>query len=225
MTAGKNYWSDAKKQQLFATLEKEGAASGFKASAFDNFKTLLNKDYQLVGADQMNAIRSNFLDDFITEKAGRASVVTLVKCEANAKQQVYDCFEKDEAVTVVDKQYLTSKFVDIINSDFSKIALMTSLLVFFVLLLTYGRIELTMVSFIPMLISWIWILGIMGLAGIQFNIVNIIVSALIFGLGDDYSLFIMDGLLRNTKPAEKIFPLINHLFFYPPLQPLQDWAF
>src|SRR6187397_642132 len=80
---------------------------------------------------------------------------------------------------------------------------MTSILVFFVLLLMYGRIELTLVSFIPMFISWVWILGIMALAGIQFNIINIIVSALIFGLGDDYSLFIMDGLLQEYKTGRK----------------------
>ena len=47
-------------------------------------------------------------------------------------------------VTVVDKQYLTTKFVEIINADFTTIALMTSFLVFFVLLIMYGRIELTL---------------------------------------------------------------------------------
>ncbi|RZL98737.1 MAG: glycerol acyltransferase, partial [Pedobacter sp.] len=61
-----------------------------------------------------------------------------------------------------------------------------------------------LVSFIPMLLSWVWILGIMAIAGIEFNIVNIIVSALIFGLGDDYSLFIMEGLLLEYKTGKKI---------------------
>src|SRR6516164_8504462 len=78
-----------------------------------------------------------------------------------------------------------------------------SYLLWFFLFWTYGRIELTMVSFIPMFIAWIWILGIMALAGIKFNIINIILSALIFGLGDDYSLFIMDGLLQEYKTGRK----------------------
>ena len=199
----KAYWTVDRKQQLFATLAKEGQAIGFKISAFDNFKNLLNKDYQLVDASQMKAIQKNFLDDYITEKPNNSTVVTLVKCAADKKQLVYKAFENETSVTVVDKQYLTAKFVAIINSDFTRIALMSSLLVFFVLLLTYGRIELTLVSFIPMFIAWIWILGIMGLFGIRFNIINIIVSALIFGLGDDYSLFIMDGLLREYKTGRK----------------------
>ena len=41
------------------------------------------------------------------------------------------------------------------------------------------------------------------LFGIPFNIVNIIISTLIFGLGDDYSLFIMDGLLKEYKTGQK----------------------
>jgi 1-acyl-sn-glycerol-3-phosphate acyltransferase len=44
----------------------------------------------------------------------------------------------------------------------------------------------------------------MGLFGISFNIVNIVISALIFGLGDDYSLYIMDGLLQQYKTGKKV---------------------
>ena len=199
----KAYWTGEKKQQLLATLEKEGVPLGFKPAAFDKFKDLLNKDYTLIDSASMASIRKSFLDDFITEKPGKATVVTLLKVTPQNKQVVYDVFDNDPNITVVDKQYLTARFVQIINSDFTSIAIMSSLLVFVVLLMTYGRIELTLVSFIPMFISWIWILGLMGLFNIEFNIVNIIISALIFGLGDDYSLFIMDGLLQEYRTGKK----------------------
>jgi 1-acyl-sn-glycerol-3-phosphate acyltransferase len=199
----KEYWTPVKKRAVLETLVTEGENLKFKASAFDKFKALLNKDFDTAGADVMAGIRKNFLEDYITEKPGKAMVVTLVKVTPDQKTTVYRTFENDPDVIVLDKQYLTSKFVEIVNKDFGSIALMTSLLVFIVLLLLYGRIELTLVSFIPMFISWVWILGIMALAGIQFNIVNIIVSALIFGLGDDYSLFIMDGLLQEYKTGRK----------------------
>ncbi|MEJ0102329.1 MAG: MMPL family transporter [Bacteroidota bacterium] len=120
-----------------------------------------------------------------------------------SKQSVIEKFDNRPDVTVLDRQYLTTRLTQIVNDDFNRIAWFTSILVFVVLLITYGRIELAMVSFIPMLISWIWILGIMGIMGITFNIINIIVSALIFGLGDDYSLFIMDGLLQEYKTGKK----------------------
>lgn len=199
----KQCWTAEKKQAVMNSLLTEGATLKFNASAFDNFSKLLDAEYQPVSREVMATVRKNFLDDYITEKPGKTTVVTLVKTSPEKKQEVYKAFENENNNTVLDKQYLTNRFVEIINADFGRIALMTSLLVFFVLLLMYGRIELTLVSFIPMFISWVWILGIMALAGIPFNIINIIVSALIFGLGDDYSLFIMDGLLQEYKTGKK----------------------
>jgi 1-acyl-sn-glycerol-3-phosphate acyltransferase len=198
-----NYWSAEKKRQVLHDLEEIGVATGFRVSAFDNFRALLGKEFQPVNAAAVNAIRTNYLNDYITGGAGRSSVVTVVQCTPEKKSLVYEAFDNDPLVTVIDKQYLTRRFVEIINSDFTSIALMSSVLVFTVLLITYGRIELTLVSFIPMFISWVWILGIMGALDIPFNIINIIVSALVFGLGDDYSLFIMDGLLREYKTGRK----------------------
>jgi 1-acyl-sn-glycerol-3-phosphate acyltransferase len=55
-----------------------------------------------------------------------------------------------------------------------------------------------------MFLSWIVILGVMWLLGIEFNIVTIILSAFIFGIGDDFSIFIMDGLLGDYRDKAKV---------------------
>ncbi len=197
------YWTPEKKQLVLETLASEGKALGFSATAFDNFKTLLNKQYNIIQPAELAEIKKTFLDDYITEKPGAANVVTLLKVSPDDKPVVYKAFENNPNITVLDKQYLADTMARIINADFNSITLMSSLLVFIVLLITYGRIELALVSFIPMLISWIWILGIMVITKTEFNIINIIVSALIFGLGDDYSIFIMDGLLQQYKTGKK----------------------
>lgn len=197
------YWDVSKKQELIEALQKEGAGLGFRATAFDNFKKVLDKNYEPVDKGSLEDVKKNFLDDYITEKPGQASVITMVKTSAEGKRLVIEKFDDRDDVTVLDRQYLTSRLTEIVNADFNNIAWLTSILVFVVLLITFGRIELATVAFVPMLISWIWILGIMGIFGITFNLINIIVSALIFGLGDDYSLFIMDGLLQEYKTGKK----------------------
>lgn len=198
-----DFWTPAKKQALQNNLKAAGGNLKYNVNAFNNFTQLLNKTYGPVPDAAAAGIRSHFLNDYIAEKPGKATVITLVKLTPQNRQQLYNAFEGNTSTTVIDKQYLTGRFVEIINADFGSIALMSSILVFVVLLISYGRIELTLVSFIPMFISWVWILGIMGIFGITFNIVNIIISALIFGLGDDYSLFIMDGLLQEYKTGKK----------------------
>ncbi|HEY8735294.1 MAG TPA: 1-acyl-sn-glycerol-3-phosphate acyltransferase, partial [Puia sp.] len=180
-----------------------GGSLGFRPSAFKPVTTTIVKNYSPLDAAETNILRNGFANDYIIEKKNQVSLISLLKVEPHDKRSVYQAFANTPDITVTDKQYITSKLLDVVTADFSQIGWMVSVLVFFVLLLTYGRIELALVSFIPMVIAFIWILGIMGLAGLQFNIVNIILSALIFGLGDDYSLFIMDGLLQEYKTGKK----------------------
>jgi 1-acyl-sn-glycerol-3-phosphate acyltransferase len=199
-----SYWTDQKKQQVLHTLVATGKNIGYKATAFDSFKVMLDKQYIVSPVTSNNAILQNLLEDYIIEKPGETMIVNLVKTTQQNKAKIYNTFETQEGITVIDKQYLTNKLVESVNADFTSIAIMSSLLVFIVLLITYGRIELALVTFIPMLITWVWILGIMGIFGIQFNIINIIISTLIFGLGDDYSIFIMDGLLQEYKTGKRL---------------------
>ena len=196
------YWHDNNKPDLLANIHMLGAEQGFTPSAFDNFQNVLNKDYLPLSDGETRVLKSGFANDYILMKPGQVSLVSLLKTEPDDRKFVYQEFSNMPNVTVIDKQYMTSKLLGVVTADFSQIGWMTSILVFVVLLLTYGRIELALVSFIPMVIAFIWILGIMAIAGLQFNIVNIILSALIFGLGDDYSLFIMDGLLQEYKTGK-----------------------
>ncbi|MCW3467525.1 trifunctional MMPL family transporter/lysophospholipid acyltransferase/class I SAM-dependent methyltransferase [Chitinophaga nivalis] len=197
------YWTPEKKQQLLQALRTYGPASGFSATAFNGFEALLQHNYAVLSPEEMEEMGKSNLGDFIIRKQGRTSLVTLLKVDPAQKQAVYAALESLPHTTVLDKQYAANRLVEVIKEEFNSIAWMTSLLVFFALLLSYGRIELALITFIPMAVSWIWILGIMGLFGIKFNIVNIILSTFIFGLGDDYSIFMMDGLLQEYKTGKK----------------------
>ena len=104
--------------------------------------------------------------------------------------------------------------VESTNADFDYILFISSLIVFLALLLSYGRIELTLLTFLPMAISWVIILGLMALLDIKFNIVNIILATFIFGIGDDFSIFIMDGLLQDYKNGKKIIAAHKTAIFF-----------
>ncbi|MGN7822625.1 1-acyl-sn-glycerol-3-phosphate acyltransferase [Chitinophaga sp. 22536] len=199
----KHYWTPEKQAQLLSWLRSHGAEAGFSATAFDKFAALLNTPYQPMAKEDLETFRKGTLGDFIIEKNGRTSIVTLLKVDPARKKEVYAALDQHAHTTVLDKQYAANRLVEVIRDEFNSIAWMTSMLVFLALLLSYGRIELALITFIPMALSWVWILGIMGLFGIKFNIVNIILSTFIFGLGDDYSIFMMDGLLQEYKTGRK----------------------
>ena len=88
---------------------------------------------------------------------------------------------------------LTSAIVSSLTDNFNYIGWACGAIVFFFLWFSMGSIELALISFLPMAVSWLWILGIMSLLGIQFNVVNIILATFIFGQGDDYTIFMTEG--------------------------------
>ena len=80
-----------------------------------------------------------------------------------------------------------------LSDDFNYIGWACACIVFFFLWVSFRSLPLALLSFLPMAVSWLWILGIMALLGIQFNIINIILSTFIFGQGDDYTIFMTEG--------------------------------
>ena len=131
-------------------------------------------------------------------------LISQIRISDQNKETVYQHFSKDQDVVIFDRSYFANKWVSAINDDFYLILYISSFLIFFALWFSYGRIELTLMSFLPMLVSWVIILGLMGILGIEFNIINIILSTFIFGIGDDFSIFIMDGLQNKYRTGQKV---------------------
>lgn len=199
----KSYWTPERKTALLSTVREQGKAVGFSDQLSRSVDALLNVDYDRLPADSAFTLAPDVLDGFLIKTDSVTKVVTLVKTAPEDKSILYRSFDQMNGTTVLDMQYVTGRLVEMVKTDFNSISWMVAGIVFLVLLISFGRIELTLIAFIPMVITWVWILGIMGLLGIEFNIVNIIISALIFGLGDDYSLFTLDGLLQEYKNGRK----------------------
>ncbi|MEO6302364.1 MAG: 1-acyl-sn-glycerol-3-phosphate acyltransferase [Bacteroidia bacterium] len=198
-----NFWTTTRKDSLKKHLQQYGKEYKFKEEAFDEFYSLLYKDFKPIPLSNLDSLKKLIANDWITENKDLTTVVSIVKANPSVKQKIYDAFSENKNIIVFDKQYMTTQFIDVISSDFNLVLMITTILVFGFMLLSHGRIELAIINFLPMFISWVWILGIMGILGLKFNIINIIISTFIFGLGDDYSIFIMDGLAHEYKYGRK----------------------
>ena len=132
---------------------------------------------------------------------------------AHAFQPFFDALDKQwtpqerayfQPIDVEPETSAASQLVAALQEDFNTIGLLCSLIVFIFLWFSFGSLELSILSFLPLAVSWIWIQGIMGLTGLQFNIVNIILATFIFGQGDDYSIFITEGLMYERATGKRI---------------------
>lgn len=196
-----DFWNTAGRKQLFENnLREVSTTIGIKPEAFAGAKAWM-EDTLYAKPDSINrAIAQTFLSDYnrSSNKDNRALIIPY-KVDDAQKAKLLQGFEHNEHIWIIDRQSLINKFAAVINSDFQYVLTISSLLVLIVLFHMFGRIELALITFLPMIISWVWILGIMGMNAIHFNIVNIILCTFIFGLGDDFSIFMTEAKLSEYK--------------------------
>lgn len=179
--------------ELGQSLDEAAAESGFSQSAFRPFKDMVNnsEEFEPQGFEYFDVLTSSvFTQNFTSlDASGKSYVVNALNVEPENVDEVKACLGSDcFAVSELSNALSRS-----LSDNFNYIGWACSLIVFFFLWFSFGRLELALISFLPMAISWVWILGLMSLLGIKFNIVNVILATFIFGQGDDYTIFMTEG--------------------------------
>lgn len=192
------YWGGGRMESALRAIETAAREAGFRENAFRRFGDIVSKEYAPEEYDDVF-----LLENWMDTTDSLTMMITRVRLDRNSKEEVYAHFDPSDTV-IFDRSFFAGRLVSSVSDDFNLILYVSSFLIFFVLWLSYGRVELALLGFLPMLLSWVLIIGIMGMAGMQFNIVNIILSAFIFGMGDDFSIFIMDGLIERYASGKEI---------------------
>jgi 1-acyl-sn-glycerol-3-phosphate acyltransferase len=198
------FWNKSKKEHVKESIRKNAALSGFASDAFNPFFEILDKNFQEKDMLRSEIFKNSLLSEFVSVKNNVVTILTGIKVSESKREALFAGLGNLGNVIVFDKLFIATQLVSFLQSDFNTVLYISSILVFVFLLLSFGRIEPAIFSFLPMLISWLWILGIMSIFGIKFNIVNIIISTFIFGLGDDYSIFNSEGMLQEYSNGRKM---------------------
>lgn len=192
-----NFWATINHDSLCHDFLTIGKKYHFKEKTFASF---FQKIKEPVADTDFRSMRKLLLDNYISRAAdGSYRIFSVVRMDAKDKGALFDGVQHIQNIHIFDKAYYTNQFFKILKNNFNLLVLVSSLLVFLILWVALGRIELAVITYLPILISWLWTIGMMGLFGIQFNIFSVIITTFIFGLGIDYSIFLIRGLLTNYK--------------------------
>ena len=196
-------WNDwvQRHPNLLSDLDAAAQRQGFAAEAFTDFKDIIGSRYTTHSFDYFLPLTSGVLAGNVSQAGtqGDSTIVDVLTVGREDAAQV-----RKHLPDAFDIASLHSSVADALSADFNYIGWVCSAIVFLFLWLSFRRIELAVISFIPMAVSWIWILGIMALLGIKFNIVNIILATFIFGQGDDYTIFMTEGCISEYKHGHPV---------------------
>lgn len=194
------YWTPEKRTAVKDEILKAGTAYKFNPATFTPFFELLDNDYRPISLYDAEILPEGLINNIIEYTDGRYLVFTPVQMDKTLLMEVSDNVVKDDpAYVVIDPMYYTNDMVRLMHDDFNTILTISSLFVLFILLISYQSIVLALIAFLPMGLSWYIVLGFMAIFGMEFNLINIVIATFIFGIGVDYSIFIMDGLLTTYR--------------------------
>jgi len=191
------FWEEADIDFVTSTIREKGQLYHFRDNAFNEFYALLDKEFVSIPMSSYDLLKDLILNNFIVTDDGSSSVLSIMNVEAENKELLFKKLEESGDLIIFDSQYFINQFFELLKQDFRILVRLSMLVVFIILLIFFGRIEIALITFIPISISWLWTMGLLGLFNIEINIFNIIISTFVFGLGIDYSIFIMNGLIAN----------------------------
>ncbi|MCD8287580.1 MAG: MMPL family transporter, partial [Porphyromonadaceae bacterium] len=204
------YWTEERLQQIRRLIAMTAPKAGLRPEAFEPFFDCATAHYEPDALYEAGIIPSGYLSTLMEQSYnGEYLCFTSVRCandtvhsHATDYYRICDAVASQPNLMVLDTYYYTMDTLTAMNEDFNVLQWVSMLFVFVVLLLSFRfNLKHTLLAFLPILLSWLIVLGAMVIFSMKFNLINIIISTFIFGIGVDYSIFVMNGLLGSEKDA------------------------
>jgi 1-acyl-sn-glycerol-3-phosphate acyltransferase len=199
------FWKD-KKTGFQQNFDEAAKNQTFNSGIFMNFNELLNKNFQPQEFAYFALIYKDLGENYFSIDGDRTYVYTILNIPDTAMMASNFSFlgKLRGACFSFDDTSVAQKMVAALSDEFNSMLYICAFIVFVFLFFSFGRIEIAILTFIPMAVSWIWILGLMNIFSLKFNIVNIILATFIFGQGDDYAIFVTEGLIYEYTYRRKM---------------------
>ncbi len=216
------YWNEERLQKVRTLIAQTAPGAGLVTEAFEPFFEAATADYEADALYEADLIPPGYLSTMLEQSYnGDWLCLTSVRCENDSVRsassdynRICDAVTAVDGLMVLDTYYYTTDTLQAMNSDFNVLQWVSMLFVFCVLLVSFRfNIKHTLLGFMPILTSWLIVLGAMAMFGKDFNLINIIISTFIFGIGVDYSIFVMNGLIGGESNARLLAQHKTAIFF------------
>lgn len=204
------FWTEERVALVHSLVSKTAPKAGLRPEAFDPFFDMVSADYEPDALYEAGLIPEGYLSTLMERSYnGDYLCFTSVRCandtvrsKTSDYNRICDAVVSLPHTLVLDTYYYTTDTLIQLNEDFNVLQWVSMLFVLLVLFFSFHfNVRYTLLGFMPILLSWLIVLGAMSIADMRFNLVNIIISTFIFGIGVDYSIFVMSGLVGGSKDS------------------------
>jgi uncharacterized protein len=190
---------------LEKTMAEVCLANGFSKDAFSPFfKGLKEEKKPFSIKDFTPTILNQLIKSKLLFQQGNVLILTTFNIKD--RYRIPDIITKIKTAVpqshFMDKRHLIKKITTLVASEFKRFFLFAAASMVMVLLIFQGGIRIVLITIIPALLSAVMTAGLLGLANIPINLISILFIIFIFGVGVDFSVFLVHHEI-NKEPHDR----------------------
>ncbi|WP_347216868.1 MMPL family transporter [Chryseobacterium sp.] len=202
----KNFWNDNKKNQTVSELINNGNKFGFNSSAFDNFNEVLNKNYSTLNIRDYEKVKALQISEFMSNENNFYTVSNVVKVDEKKRDAFIKDIEKKHNAIAIDRQQMNENFLGLLKRDFNTLINYSLLAIILTIIVFFRNFELTVLTMFPIVLTGVVTAGILYFLGLELNIFSTVVCTLVFGVGDDFSIFLTQAMQKEHTTGKNELP-------------------
>lgn len=202
----KKFWDADKKNRTVSELVSSGNQFGFNSSAFDNFNEVLNKNYTELSLKDYEKVKALQISEFLSNENGFYTVSNVVKVDEKKRDHFIKDVEKHHDALAIDRQQMNENFLGLLKRDFSTLINYSLLAIVLTIIVFFRNFELTVLTMFPIVLTGVVTAGILYFLGLELNIFSTVVCTLVFGVGDDFSIFLTKAMQKEHTTGKNELP-------------------
>lgn len=201
-----SFWNDIKKNQTISELVSNGNKFGFNSSAFTQFSEILNKNYSTLGIRDYEKVKALQISEFMSNENGFYTVSNVVKVDEKKRDAFIKDIEKKHDALAIDRQQMNENFLGLLKRDFNTLINYSLLAIILTIIVFFRNFELTVLTMFPIVLTGVVTAGILYFLGLELNIFSTVVCTLVFGVGDDFSIFLTQAMQKEHTTGKNELP-------------------
>ncbi|REC74208.1 glycerol acyltransferase [Chryseobacterium elymi] len=200
------FWDGNKKNRTVSELVNSGNQFGFNSNAFDNFNNILNKSYTTLSLRDYEKVKALQISEFLSNENGFYTVSNVVKVDEKKRDAFIKDVENNHDALAIDRQQMNENFLGLLKRDFSTLINYSLLAIILTIILFFRNFELTVLTMFPIVLTGIVTAGILYFLGLELNIFSTVVCTLVFGVGNDFSIFLTKAMQKEHTTGKNELP-------------------
>ncbi|MDL2275616.1 MMPL family transporter [Desulfosarcina sp. OttesenSCG-928-G10] len=211
LAAWKAFWTPDRRAAVRQAIDHAGSRYGFTDAAFSRFVRAMDDPETLPAVTGDTAISEDFFSLMgISAHASTPRYRQFTSFVPPAGFSGTDFFSQyQDQITIFDPALFSSQLGDVMASTFSRLIVTIGPMIVIFLLIFFASFRLTLIALSPVCFSMACTLGTLTLMGRSLDIPGLMLAIIIFGLGIDYSLFLVRAYQRYGKAGAPEFSLIR----------------